>query len=275
MGILLALASSISWGSGDFSGGIASRRISPYQVLFLVSTSSLILLVLAAVFRAEGVPSVWNIFVSLLAGIFGGAGLLALYRGLSTGYTSVVAPVAGVIGAIVPMLTGMLLEGLPGVTQLSGFGVALAGIWLVSSGDNHAHLGLNGSLGLALLAGIGFGGFLALIPQIEGDQIFSPLVVSKLASLLFAVLLLRGKKLPLPPAGGIPVAILSGFLDAGGNIFYLAASQYARLDIVAMLSSLYPAVTVMLSAVLLKERVTTRSWLGALVCIIAIVLITH
>ncbi len=121
---------------------------------------------------------------------------------------------------------------------------------------------------MALLAGLGFGGFLAFIAQIQGEQVFAPLVFSKLASVSFAFVLLRTRQLPVPKVKASPVAILSGFLDAGGNIFYLFATQFTRLDIAAVLSSLYPAGTVLLSSIFLKEKLTVLSmdWCGRLSC---------
>jgi drug/metabolite transporter (DMT)-like permease len=274
MGIFIALASAISWGSGDFCGGIASRRINQFQVLFLASLSSLFLLLLLAWLRGENIPGWENTLISLTAGVSGAVGLSALYRGLSIGDAAVVAPVAGVVGVIVPILVGIFQEGFPGYPQVAGFTLALYGIWLVSSKNGEGNTESKNSLILAVFAGIGFGGFLTLIAQIDGNQVFSPLVVAKFASFMFAVVLLRRKEYPFPPIKGHPIAILTGLLDAGGNLLYLVATQYSRLDVVAVLTSLYPGFTVLLSSVILKEDVSSRQWAGAIICISAIVLIT-
>ena len=125
-------------------------------------------------------------------------------------------------------------------------------------------------LGLAILAGIGFGGFLALIAQTDGGQIFTPLVISKFASLVLAIFLVRTRGLPLPKPTDFPVAILSGFLDTGGNILYLFATQFTRLDIAALLSSFYPAGTVLLSSLILKEKISSQQWFGVSTCVAAI-----
>jgi drug/metabolite transporter (DMT)-like permease len=274
IGILFSLAAAFSWGCGDFCGGLAARRMHPFQVLLLTTTSSLGLIALFALARGESLPSLTDAAFAVAAGVSGALGLAALYRGLSVGSSAVVAPVAGVVGAIVPTLAGLWIEGLPGPVTLLGFGLSLAGIWLVTrSGGEGAGKGQAG-LGLALLAGTGFGGFLALIAQIEGEGIFMPLVLAKLASLLLASLLTRMGRLPLPRADQAPLAILSGFLDSGGNILYLYATQFARLDIAALLSSLYPAGTVFLSSLVLKEKVTRGQMTGAGACLLAILLIT-
>ena len=274
IGIAFALASALSWGAGDFCGGLASRKINQFQVLLLTTSSSLLLLILFAVIGKESIPSTGNIIIAVIAGICGSLGLAALYRGLSLGNSALVAPVAGVIGAIIPTLIGLFIEGLPSYLTLTGFALSIAGIWLVArSKDGNNHFAKDG-LGLAILAGIGFGVFLALIAQIEGEQIFTPLVISKLASLVLAIVLINMRRLPFPKPTGSPIAILSGFLDAGGNVWYLFATHYVRLDIAALLSSLYPAGTVLLSSLILKEKISLQQWIGVSACIVAIMLIT-
>ena len=274
IGILFALSASLSWGAGDFCGGLAARKINQFQVLLLATASSVLLLVLFAVIGAESLPTIQNIIIAVIAGISGALGLAALYRGLSLGNTAMVAPVAGVIGAIIPTLAGIAVEGLPGFVTITGFVLAIAGIWLLSRPkDGGSHLAADG-LGLAVLAGIGFGGFLALIAQIKGEQVFTPLVFSKIASLLIAILLIRISRQSLPKPGASPAALLSGLLDAGGNILYLFATQNTRLDIAALLSSLYPAATVLLSSLLLKEKISPEQWFGVGACVVAIMLIT-
>jgi drug/metabolite transporter (DMT)-like permease len=274
IGILFALSASLSWGAGDFCGGLAARKINQFQVLLLTTSSSLLLLILFAVIGKESIPSAGDIILAVVAGISGSLGLAALYKGLSLGKSALVAPVAGVIGAIIPTMAGIVVEGLPGFITMTGFVLAIAGIWLLSRPkDGSSHMAADG-LGLALLAGIGFGGFLALIAHIKGEQVFTPLVFSKMASLLLAILLIRIGRQALPKPGASPVALLSGFLDAGGNILYLFAAQNTRLDVAALLSSLYPAATVLLSSLILKEKISLPQWFGVSACIVAIMLIT-
>ena len=274
IGILFALSASLSWGAGDFCGGLAARKINQFQVLLLTTSSSLLLLVLFAVIGNENLPSARDIILAVVAGISGSLGLAALYKGLSLGNTALVAPVAGVIGAIIPTLAGIAVEGLPGILTMTGFALAIVGIWLLSRPkDGSSHLAADG-LGLAVLAGIGFGGFLALIAQIKGEQVFTTLVFSKIASLALAILLRRIGRQALPHPSASPVPLLSGFLDAGGNILYLFATQNTRLDIAALLSSLYPAATVLLSSLILKEKISPPQWFGVSACVVAIMLIT-
>lgn len=274
VGIVLALAAAMSWGAADFFGGLASRKQNQFQVLLLASCSSLILLFLLAVISRESLPSVNNIIIALVAGIMGSLGLAALYKGLSLGNAALVASVAGVISAIIPTLVGLFIEGLPGILNLIGFVLAIVGIWLVTrSKDGNGKI-VQVGLRLAILAGIGFGGFLTLIAQIEGEQIFVPLAFAKLASLILAFILLRTRQLPVPKPAASPISIWTGFMDAGGNIMYLSATQFTRLDFAAVLSSLYPAGTVLLSSIILKEKISSYQWIGVGICIAAIILIT-
>ena len=171
IGILIALAAAASWGAADFFGGFASRKLNEFQVLLLASPSSLILLLFLVVIWGERFPSVNNIIIAIIAGICGLLGLAALYKGLTLGNAALVSPVAGVIGAVIPTLVGLLVEGLPSFLKLTGFGFSIAGIWLVTRTKKRDGKINREGLRLALLAGIGFGGFLSLIAQLEGEQV--------------------------------------------------------------------------------------------------------
>lgn len=274
LGIFLALAAAISWGSGDFSGGLAARKLNQFQVLLLMTLSSLFLVTLFTLIYNESLPTTRDILLSIIAGISGALGLAALYRGLATGNAALVAPTAGVIGAIFPMVAGIYFQGLPGLLQLLGFALAIIGIWFVTAGDNGTQTGAQSGLVSAILAGLGFGGFLTLIAQIEGQQVFFPLIFSKCAALILAIGLIKANNQTIPGLTSSPIALLSGLLDAGGNIFYLLATHYTRLDIVAVLASLYPALTVLLSNLILKEQISRFQWLGVAACTVAIVMIT-
>jgi drug/metabolite transporter (DMT)-like permease len=274
LGAMIALAASLSWGSGDFIGGFASRRLSHYPVLFLNSVSSIFTLFLTALLLKEGIPTPINILYSITAGTFGAFGMAALLKGLAQGSSAIVAPIAGVIGVILPMLAGIVREGLPGASQSAGFFLALIGIWLVTRFNADQNRISRISIIMGLLAGIGFGGFLLLIARVKTEEIFMPLTAAKLASLITALIMLWQSKQPIPRTNVIPFALFSGIIDAGGNVFYLAATQFARLDVVAVLASLYPAVTVLWSYFIFKEMILRKQWIGIIACVLAIILIS-
>ena len=196
------------------------------------------------------------------------------YRALSIGRAAVVAPTSAVLGAVLPVAFGLLTNGAPSPTRLAGFTVALLGIWLVSgSMSNKQALSDRGFL-LACLAGLGFGGFFVLIAQVERGFIFTPLILARIVQLAVALLAIRTTRLPFPSFRANPIALLAGALDVGGNIFYVLAQQFVRLDVAAVLASFYPASTVVLASVLLKEKVSRSQGLGLVLCLLAIVLIT-
>ena len=132
LGIILALTSAVVWGSGDFMGGVATRRVSQYHTLALSAFSGLVLLALLALVRAEPWPSPPSMAWAALGGIAGAVGVGCLYRALASGHAASVAPTTAIIAAALPVIAGAALAGLPSLTQLAGFGVAIPGLWLVS-----------------------------------------------------------------------------------------------------------------------------------------------
>ncbi len=274
LGAACALLSAVSWGSGDFTGGYASRRHSQHQVMTMSALSGALALVLLALLRREALPTPTSTLWAMLGGLSGALGIAVFYRALAIGQAAVVAPTAAVLTAAIPVGFSFLTSGAPKPAQLAGFGVALGGIWLVSRSPAE-----NGQLsrqvfGMAILAGTGFGGFFILVAHIEPGPLFTPLVAARLMTFLTGLLLLRWRRLPLLAPRANPPAALAGLLDAGGNVFYLLASQLTRLDVAAVLAALYPAATVLLSRVLLKERIARLQWLGLGLCLVAIALIS-
>jgi drug/metabolite transporter (DMT)-like permease len=274
LGIIFSLASAFVWGSGDFSGGFATRQHNPYHVLALSTFSGIGLLVVGALIWQETALSLNSVGWAVIAGAFGMIGLAALYRALSKDDAARVAPVSAVIGAAIPVGFSALTLGLPSPVRLAGFALAFAGIWLVSQGETKAHPFSRPGFLLACLAGVGFGGYFILIAQVEPGKVFLPLVIARTTAFLISMGVVRFYRLPFPRLRTSPLALFAGVLDAGGNIFYLLAQQYARLDVVVVLVSLFPATTVLMAAILLKERVSRGQWAGVVVCLAAIALIS-
>jgi drug/metabolite transporter (DMT)-like permease len=273
LGALWALVASLVWGCGDFSGGLAARRNSQYQVLVLASLVGSLFLLALAILLTESWPSGWEIFWAFLAGISGALGIATLYQGLALGAAAIVSPVAAVVGTAVPVLAGLLSRQPPSGLQLAGFLVAAAGIWLVAHASSRAVSAARRGLSLAFLSGLAFGFFFILIARVGRDSLFSPLVIAKGASLGLALLFLYLRRESILALKGNSLAVLAGILDAGGNAFYLLATHYTRLDVAAVLASLYPAATVLLSSFLIKERISLRQWLGVVLCLAAVILI--
>lgn len=274
LGIIFALVSAASWGTGDFSGGVATKTKNQYQVLFLMTIPGIIILALIAYALGEPVPPLKDALWASGAGLWGALGIASLYRGLSLGNAALVAPAAAVIGAALPAVFSSFSVGLPELHTILGFFIAVVGIWFVSRPDgDHGHASHQGFLH-AVIAGTSFGGYFILVGQVEQGLIFAPLVFAKGASLFIAILILLSRKERFPGLLGSPIAILAGVFDAGGNAFYMLAKQYVRLDTAAVLASMYPAVTVLLASLISHEEVGRSQWKGVVLCLIAIALIS-
>lgn len=272
MGVLLALTAAVTWSGSDFCGGFASRRNNPILVLVLAAASGLVMMLVFSLLLPEQALSWADAAWAAAAGISGGLGLVFLYRGLAQGSAAIVSPTAAVVGAGVPVLAGARLEGLPSLPQFLGFLVGLGGIWLVSSSSTGEDTRMQ-SVGLAIAAGLCFGGFYVTLAQVEDGHIFAPLAVTKGVQLVLAALIVWASQMKVNTNRDARIALFAGILDAGGNVFYLLALQITRLDVAAVLASMYPAGTVLLSKMINKEDVAPTQWLGVGLCLAAVAMI--
>jgi drug/metabolite transporter (DMT)-like permease len=184
----------------------------------------------------------------------------------------IVAPVAAVITGVLPVLAGIYSEGMPDRIQLVGFVLALVSIWLIArpDGEIDTHRGL----GLAVLAGVMFGLFFIACKQAGHHGVFWPLVAARTVSTLLMLLIVTfsaGDQRPLRPAL-VPI-VFSGILDTSANALFIAATQHGRLDVTSVLSSLYPASTVILARIFLKERMSATQNAGIVGALISVALI--
>jgi drug/metabolite transporter (DMT)-like permease len=272
-GLAVALAAAVAWGGSDFSGGVASRKSGALGVLVLSRVSFVLALAALAVTTRDPLPPLASSLWAAGAGISGAAGVGVLYKGLAIERSALVMPTAGVVGAAIPVLFGALIEGLLPLPQQVGLLVALLGIWLVSEGHRIRLVAASRGLALGVLAGCGFGGFYILLGQVESGPVFTPLAVAGIAGSLVAALALAVCRGAVPSPRRNPAAIAAGTLDAIGAVLYLLAIRLIRLDVAAVLSSLYPAFTVLFFRAVLKERVAVAQWVGLATCVIAIALI--
>lgn len=270
--ILFGLLSALSWGAGDFFGGLATRRTSVYGVVLVAELVGAALLAVLALLFGEAIPGLQSLMWGALAGLAGAFGLLMLYRGLAAGQMGIVAPISAVVAGVVPIVATMLIEGLPATVQMVGFALALVAVWLLSSHEG-ARLRL-GDLWLPLAAGLGFGLYFVLITRSGSEAVFWPLVVARLAGALLIVIAAAVERAPLwPPRSVMPMAIPSGVFDAGGNLFFVLAAASGRLDVAAVLASLYSGTTVLLARLILHERLNRLQIAGVVAALAAVVLI--
>lgn len=263
----------VVWGTGDFTGGLATRGRNPYHVLALASLTGMICLGIAAVLRVESWPNVVTGLWSAGAGISGGIGIAALYKGLSVADAAVVSPPSAVIGAVLPVVVGAALHGRLSANEWGGIGAGLVGIWLVTGGSVSGWASGAAGLRYAVPAGIGFGGFFVFIAQAPNGQVFAPLVVAKAVAVGLALLVVTIQGLGLPSLANHRMALLAGILDASGNVLYLLAAQLTRFEIAAVISSMAPGATVILAALVSRQAVSNSQKIGVTVCLIAIALI--
>lgn len=271
--IVFGLTSAACWGAGDFCGGLATKSTQVYRVVISSQIISLILLLVLALATREPVLPAGSLVMAAVAGIFGAIGILALYRSLAGGHMGVAAPVSAVIAAIVPVIAGAFIEGLPGWPRLMGFGLALAAVWLISRTDqSEVHWR---DLGLPALAGLCFGIFFVMIGSAGGSTVWWPLVAARVGSLTLLLCMTAILRQPrLIEKSHLTLIVLVGVLEVGGNACYILARQAGRLDVAAVLASLYPAVTVLLARLVLKERVGRTQSMGIVAALAAIILIT-
>ena len=270
--VVFGLASALSWGAGDFSGGLATKRAPVFGVLTIGHGVGLLLLILLALIWGEPIPSVTDLGWGLVAGLAGAVGLASLYSALAVGQMGMVAPLSAVLTAALPALFGAFTEGMPGALKLVGFGLALVGIWLVAG--TGAPGGTRDGLGLAVLAGCAFGIFFILMHRAGASAVFWPLVAARVGSLSLVLPIALGRRQLVRPDRRLLVAVvLSGALDVAGNAFFVLAGQAGRLDVAAILASLYPASTVLLASLLLGERVMRVQLIGIVAALAAIALI--
>jgi drug/metabolite transporter (DMT)-like permease len=268
------LASAVSWGTGDFAGGVATKRASAYIVVLLSQMVGLLLLTLLAFLMGEPFPHPRDMIMGTVGGLAGLVGLLALYQGLSRGRMGVVAPIAAIVTTLPPLFVSFWLEGWPGLRPLMGFVLAGVAVWLISRSQGTDRVARQ-DLVLAGVAGLGFGGFYIFLDQVSAGVVLWPLVGARLASVILlalVVVIMRPRR--RPALRHLPIMALAGLGDTGGNAFFLLATQAGRLDVAAVLSSLYPATTVLLAWLVLHERLQGSQWLGVAAALVAVVLIT-
>jgi drug/metabolite transporter (DMT)-like permease len=269
----LSLLAAASWGGGDFSGGLAAKRASVFRVVAAAHTCGLMAMLAMVSITGEPLPPRSDLWWGAFAGFSGAFGIAALYRGLAVGRMGIVAPVASVVTGCLPVLVGFRTEGLPDRFQLAGFGLALVSIWLVARPNEHidSHRGL----GLAVLAGVTFGLFLIASKQAGHHGIFWPLVAARAVSTtLMATIIAFLPRDPQPLRSVLWPIVLSGILDSAGNALFIGATRHGRLDVAAVLSSLYPASTVILARVLLKERISPMQGAGIVGALVSVALIS-
>jgi drug/metabolite transporter (DMT)-like permease len=274
--VVFGLGAALLWGAADFGGGLASRRSTVFGVVLVSQAAGFVAAIVLAIIRAEPLPSAIDVMWSVIGGVLAAVGIVGLYGGLAVGRMSIVAPVTAVLGALVPVLFGVVTQGLPVAAVVVGIALAIVAVVLVSRVPGEADSARRRSgLDLAVVGGLGLGLFGVAISRVDPALVFGPLAivrVSEAAAVALAVLALR--RPAVVSAGLLPAVLLVGVLDMLGNAGFLFARQTGSLAIAAALSSLYPITTVLLAAVVLRERLTRSHGLGIATALAGIALIS-
>lgn len=284
--IVLALLAAASWGGGDFSGGMgvkAAGGTTRGALRVIVSGHALSLLFVSATLLLKGpvtlhgAPVLWGLGCGVVAGL----SLAAFYIALARGTMGVSAAISGLLAAAIPAAVGMALEGRPSAVRLAGFALAAGAIWLVAAPVAGAPAEPPGVKPLAVAGGIGFGLYFAGLKFANPLGVLEPMALARVGSLATCLILLLGMgRGPATARGpwlnrtGWLWAVAVAVLDTGGNLFYIAATRAGRLDVAAVLASLYPASTILLAAAILRERPSRRQLVGMAVAMAAVVMVT-
>jgi drug/metabolite transporter (DMT)-like permease len=272
--VVLGLLASLGWGLADFGGGLASRRAPVLGVLLGSQLSSLAVGVpLLLAFGNEPPMRAVDLGISVLGGVLGATGLALLYRGLSVGRMGVVAPVAAVLTATMPVAFGFLTEGVPSYLAIVGIGFAVVSVVLVSRTAT-TETDRPSGLRYGLAAGFVFGLFTVLATGLDDGLVLSPTLVIRVASVTVITLWIVLRAQPWRLERRLwPALVAIGVIDMSATASYLSAIAIGPLAIAAILASLYPVVTTILAALVLRERIAPVHAVGIGAAGLAVVLI--
>lgn len=274
MTILFSLVAAASYGLGDFNGGIFSKRGGPWAVSLLAQVGGTLLVLLVAVVDGR-TPGGADLAWAALAGVGNGFGTAYLYRGLSSGRMGVVAPVSGVGAAVVPVVVGLAVGERPGLLVWAGIVAALPAIWLVAREPVGASASGQGS-GLldGVLAGLGFGTLFTGLAQISSDAGWLPLALNQVVAGVVIIGVATALRHAWVPRNRYALGgAISGCLGAVATGLFQLATQHGYLTVAAVITSLYPAFTVVLAATVLREHVHRAQALGLALCAGAVALV--
>lgn len=295
-GVGFALSAALLWGSGDFSGGMGVKIAGgTFQgaLRVILTGHGLSLLALAgglwwthAAWPAT-VPLLWG----LAAGVAGALGLLVFYVALAGGAMGAAAAISGLLAAAIPAAVSCFAEGFPAPLRLLGFLLAGVAIWLIATPPAGPEVPEPGKVRrtamLAIGGGVGFGVYFVALRFANPAGVLEPMTTARIASVILCslLLLLHGRTAPATDDGTIPKGWLPGrawlwamgvaVLDTGGNLLYIQSTRLGRLDVAAVLASLYPASTILLAALLLRERPARGQVLGMGLALVAVILVAR
>jgi uncharacterized membrane protein len=304
--VLMGLLAAVLWGGGDFSGGMGAQLAggslrSALRVILISHFTSLCILLTIAHLRGDTMPHGALLLWGIGAGITGGLSLACFYIALARGAMGASAAVSGLLAAAVPAAFAIASDGSPGLLRLAGFAIAGIAIWMVAAAptgvlEDPSAASTSSTMVLAIIAGAGFGLYFIALKIAGAAGVVWPMATARMGSIttcsaLLLILTLTGAgQAGNSPTGfasaasratlfGLPKAAIlwslsTAVLDTCGNMFYISATRAGRLDIAAVLASLYPTTTILMAGIVLKERLSKRQGLGMAIAAAAVVMIT-
>ena len=279
MAVFLGVAVAVAYGAADFFGGVASKRATSWSVTLVaqyVGVGGVLILVLA---DPGSSPIGEDLLLGAAASTIGVVGVGLLYLGLARGPMGTVAPITAVGAALVPFAWGLIQGERPAIAGLVGAAVALIAVVLIastprgSSSDEPAGIARS-TLAISIAAGVAFGLVFILLSHTDEESGFWPLLSGRVASTTVLVIVLVLLRQPLLPRRAGPVVVaMAGILDVGANALFLLATREGLLTLVSVLSSLYPASTVVLARVVLHERLLRHQLAGLALALVGVALI--
>ena len=276
MVVVFALVAAACYGISDFLGGFASRAAKALTVLlYNYPAGALVMIALLPLFPG---PVSWSTLAwSGIGGVAGMAGVGLMYSAMAVAPMNVISPVTGLLAALLPVLAGVALGERPSALVWLGMGLALvAVVFITRAPQDHPHGSLSRTpVLMALGAGIGFGAYFVCLARTDSDSGLWPVVIARvISSVLVLPVAVRAGALTRLPARITGIAVLAGTVDAASNLAFLLASRHGYLSVAGVITALYPAGTVLLAIVLLKERTARVQWVGMAMAVVAVVLVT-
>ncbi len=288
----MALLAALSWGGGDFSGGMGAKAAGGTTrgtLRMMITAHAMSLLVVGTWLTAQKgwVLHGWPVAWGLGCGVVAGLSLAAFYISLARGAMGASAAAIGLLAAAIPAVVGIVLEGRPTSLRVAGFLLAALAIWLIAAPSSEmpavSAAQSSGTMGLAITGGVGFGLYFAGLKFANSLGVLEPLALARTGCILTSLLLYfalrttkakNGQNAHWLSRAGWGWALGVAVLDTGGNLLYIAATRAGRLDIAAVLASLYPASTILLASAVLHERPGRQQLVGMGLAAAAVVMVT-
>ena len=276
MEILLAAAAALVYGVGDYCGGRASRKIDSLVVTCAGQIFSLILLGIFLVILGDPAPGMHDWLWGAAGGLGGFVGLTLFYYALAKGSMTVVAPLAAVISAALPIGTGLFLGDRPSLIAYVGIVIAIVGIALVTGAVGTAHAPTKLAIvGVATLAGCGFGWMFVCLDRTSSDSGMWPLLAARIASISIAATIIAFRGRSRLGQGRIPaIALWAGLFDMGANVLFVFANRHGMLSLVSVITALYPVSTIVLALRLDHEKANRSQFVGMACAALALVFVS-